>query len=145
MQADIAKSQYYISQIRNENSQLKKQLTDSKQAKQSIQETSSQGKSLAIQDTKKQLDELFELRDELADSRKSGLKSVSGAVKSQLKQRLKSISTKISEDFEKEKAELNILYDEGETVTQQLKQDEESSLKLKSKVNEIKKIVSEKN
>jgi len=62
-----------------------------------------------------------------------------------LKQRLKSISSKISEDFEKEKAELNILYDEGEGVTQQLKQDEESSLSLKAKVNEIKKIVSEKN
>jgi len=46
------------------------------------------------------------------------MKSISGSVKSQIKQRLKTITVKINEDLEQEKTELNTLYDGGEQVTQ---------------------------
>lgn len=82
LRAQITKAEYEKVALQEDNRNLKRQAQGNSALSSVLKDKSQEGKNLALEDTKRQVNELYELRDILSDGSKTqNLSPVSKAVK----------------------------------------------------------------
>ena len=70
LQAELTKAKFNVQRFQSENQGINKQIKNQWATRSAINDKSANSKNIAVDDTKRQLDELYDLRDALVDNSK---------------------------------------------------------------------------
>ena len=145
IQAELTRQKFLQSKLLSENDKMTRSIDDNHEMKKVLRSKGRQGTSKVLQDASLQLDELQDLKSQMALRKQGKVNVLSKGLQSEINQRMRSMVHVLEASHQTTKAELDAYYEEEEKLGTQIENDENQSQNLRSHLALEKKRVVDKN